>query len=205
MAETTDRRVLRSRRLLADALLDLIVEKGYEQITIQEIADRADLNRATFYLHYTSKEELLIAGLSQRFDELVSAMAEVEHNGAPWDNAAYDLLLFRHVGDHATLYKALFGAHGLGLAMHQVIAYMADVIERDIRDVVPEAEQDSLTVPISAHFFAGALFAMIKWWLDNDMPLSPEEMAHLSDRLCSYGAVDVLGVQAHTDLPASKP
>ena len=46
---------------------------------------------------------------------------------------------------------------------------------------------------------------MIKWWLDNDMPLPPEGMAHLSDRLCSYGTVDVLGVQAHTDLPASKP
>ncbi len=46
---------------------------------------------------------------------------------------------------------------------------------------------------------------MIKWWLDNDMPLSPEEMEQLSDRLCSYGAVDVPGVQAHTDLPAGKP
>ena len=59
--------------------------------------------------------------------------------------------------------------------------------------------------PISAHFFAGALFAMIKWWLDNDMPLSPEEMGQLSDRLCSYGAVDVFGAWAQTELPASRP
>ncbi len=192
MTLITDRRVLRSRRLFADALLDLIVEKGYEEITIQEIADRADLNRATFYLHYASKEELLLAGLAQRFDELVAAMAEVEHAGAPWDNIAYDLLLFRHVAEHDRLYKALFGARGLGLAMHQVIAYMASFIERDIRDVVPESEQGSIKIPVAAHFFAGALFALIKWWLDNDMPASPEEMAMLSNRLCSYGAVAAL-------------
>ena len=191
MTDTTDRRVLRSRRMLADALMDLVVEKGYEGITIQEIADRADLNRATFYLHFTSKEELLLAGLGQRFDELVAAMAGVENIGAPWDNVAYDLLLFCHVADHAALYKALFGARGLGLAMHQVIAYMASILERDIRDVAPEDEQDSAKIPIAAHFFAGALFAILKWWLDNDMPIPPEEMAMLSNRLCSYGAVAV--------------
>ncbi len=199
MTDSTDRRVLRSRRLLADALMDLIVEKGYDDITIQEIADRADLNRATFYLHYAGKEELLLAGLAQRFDELVAAMDVVEFAGAPWDNIAYDLLLFRHVADHAALYKVLFGARGLGLVMHQVITYMAGVIERDIRTIIPQAEQDNERIPISAHFFAGALFAIIKWWLDNDMPVPPEAMAHLSDRLCTHGAVDVLGQWSQTE------
>ena len=73
------------------------------------------------------------------------------------------------------------------------------VIERDIRTIIPQAEQDNERIPISAHFFAGALFAIIKWWLDNDMPVPPEAMAHLSDRLCTHGAVDVLGQWSQTE------
>ncbi|MCB0141244.1 MAG: helix-turn-helix transcriptional regulator, partial [Caldilineaceae bacterium] len=59
MAKTVDRRVRRSRKLLGEALLELVVEKPFGDITVQDIADRADMNRATFYLHFQSKEELL--------------------------------------------------------------------------------------------------------------------------------------------------
>lgn len=58
---------------------------------------------------------------------------------------------------------------------------------------------------MSAHFFVGTLFAMIKWWFDNDMPLSPEEMAHLLGRFRSRSAVDVLGAWDQTELSAGRP
>src|ERR1700750_1527068 len=69
--ETTDPRILRSRRMLMDALAKLLTQKEFEQISVQEIADEATLNRATFYLHYPDKSALLQAMTEFRFKELI--------------------------------------------------------------------------------------------------------------------------------------
>jgi AcrR family transcriptional regulator len=58
----TDRRVQRTRRLLHKAFMSLILEKKYESITVQEILDRADVGRSTFYMHFRDKDELLVSG-----------------------------------------------------------------------------------------------------------------------------------------------
>jgi AcrR family transcriptional regulator len=71
-AESTDPRILRSRRMLMDALLKLLDEKEFDAISVQEIADRATLNRATFYLHYPDKNALLQAMTAARFRELIA-------------------------------------------------------------------------------------------------------------------------------------
>lgn len=194
--EVIDRRVRRSRRRLADALLELIVEEGYDAITIQEIADRADVNRATFYLHFSSKEALLLAALRERFDELVAMMDAVAPTEPPWSNEAYDRLLFDHVAEHAALYRVLLGDHGLGLVIHQVIAYIAQVIDRDLREQMPVGAQLDAPTPVVSHFYAGAIFALIKWWLEQDMPLSAAEMAKLSDRLCTEGVLGLISTAA---------
>jgi AcrR family transcriptional regulator len=70
--ETTDPRILRSRRMLMDALTSLLTQKEFDDISIQEIADEATLNRATFYLHYPDKNALLQAMTAARFSELMA-------------------------------------------------------------------------------------------------------------------------------------
>lgn len=196
MTDTLDRRVRRSRRLLADALLELIVEKGYEAVTVQEIADRADLNRATFYLHFDGKEELLVTGLEERFDELVATMNRVATGEPVWENPAHDLLLFRHVADNAAVYKALIGDRGLGWVMHRVIGYIAREVERELTQDVPLGIEVDAPLPVIAHFTAGALFGLISWWLANNLPYSPEEMARIADQLCVNGVMGVLDKEA---------
>src|SRR6202050_430757 len=69
--ETTDPRILRSRRMLMDSLAKLLIKKEFEDISVQEIADQATLNRATFYLHYPDKSALLQAMAGSRFEELI--------------------------------------------------------------------------------------------------------------------------------------
>jgi AcrR family transcriptional regulator len=71
-AESTDPRILRSRRMLMDALARLLNQKEFDDISIQEIADEATLNRATFYLHYSDKNALLEAMTAARFSELIA-------------------------------------------------------------------------------------------------------------------------------------
>jgi AcrR family transcriptional regulator len=82
--ETTDPRILRSRRMLMEALARLLMKKEFEDISIQEIADEATLNRATFYLHYPDKNALLQAMTESRFRDLIErrAITFTDCNGA---------------------------------------------------------------------------------------------------------------------------
>src|SRR6186713_2598586 len=89
-----DRRVSRTRRALKEALTDLILEKGYEAVTVQHVIDRADVGRSTFYAHFLDKDDLLMA-----------ILADLEMPGpdtTEWkpDDPAFDwtLQLFRHFG-----------------------------------------------------------------------------------------------------------
>src|ERR1700678_4317164 len=69
---TTDPRIVRSRRMLMDSLAKLLIKKAFEDISIQDIADEATLNRATFYLHYPDKNALLRAMTAERFRDLIA-------------------------------------------------------------------------------------------------------------------------------------
>jgi AcrR family transcriptional regulator len=82
--ETTDPRILRSRRMLMDALARLLMKKDFEDVSVQEIADEATLNRATFYLHYADKNALLHAMTESRFRDLIKrrAISFTDCNGA---------------------------------------------------------------------------------------------------------------------------
>src|SRR6202161_2642736 len=71
VAESTDPRILRSRRMLMDSLASLLTKQEFEDISVQEIADEATLNRATFYLHYPDKKALLQAMTDARFRDLM--------------------------------------------------------------------------------------------------------------------------------------
>lgn len=189
--EKVDRRVRRTRALLGQALRDLILAKPYESITIQEITDQADLNRATFYLHYASKEELLMDSLEQQFDALVEQLA-MEKNGRPmWENPVTVRLIFEYVAANADLFKVLLGPQGQGYVMYRVINYIAQVDEEELESAFG---QDALPIPnaILARHFAGALFALISWWLEHNMPYSPTYMAETIQQLCMAGFIPVL-------------
>ena len=135
---------------------------------------------------------MLVAALRDRFDELVAAMDAIAPTNPPWDNQAYDRLLFEHIAEHAALYSVLLGDHGLGQVSHQVITYMAQVIERDLHTQMPADATLTAPAPVVSYFYAGGLYALIKWWLEQGMPLSAAEMAALTDRLCTHGVLGVV-------------
>jgi AcrR family transcriptional regulator len=112
----TDRRILRTRAALRKSLMELIREKGYEALTIEEITSRANLGRATFYLHYHDKDELLLEEFSLLAQERVAALSKIPF--ASWLPNAEDMLIdagnkpiqpflmvFQHVADNAELYQ----------------------------------------------------------------------------------------------------
>ena len=193
MTEKLDRRKRRTRALLAEALIQLIMERGFENISITDIAETADLNRATFYLHYKNKEELLIKMLEARFDQLVVKINELNGAGIfSWQTYAAEKIVFEHVAEHADMYKVLLGPNAVGYVINRVIKYIAIVVESEIRQEFTD-EMVLAPIPIVAQHVAGALFAQICWWLEHDMPYTADHMARLTHEMCRVGTTKLLG------------
>ncbi|MBE0697970.1 MAG: TetR/AcrR family transcriptional regulator, partial [Anaerolineaceae bacterium] len=112
-----DRRIVRTQFALRDALHNLILEKGYDTITVEEITQRAGVGRATFYLHFKDKEDLLLEQFSDLARDRVKLLAEIPLTG--WD-AEYNppylplLFIFQNAAENAPLYRLVL--HGEGAA-----------------------------------------------------------------------------------------
>lgn len=185
-----DRRVRRTRKLLGRALLELVQEKKYDQITIQDITDRADLNRATYYLHYGSKEALLADSLVGHFDELVQRITLITADKPIWENPEADEMVFVYVAENADLYRVLLGENGLGYVINRIIDYIAQFSERQLRTGLNNEELHA-PIEIMARHVAGSMYALITWWLMNDMPYTPRQMAEMTTKLCMMGTVPI--------------
>ena len=194
--EKVDRRIRRTRRQLSEAMLALLVERDYESITVQEITARADLNRATFYHHFNHKDELLATALEARFDELVASFGDVATSKHIWHDRTPEILTFRHVAEHADLYKVLLSDRGMAHVIYRIIDYIARFTQTKMPTPAAHALGDQTIDPIPptiiAQHIAGSLFALLSWWIAHDMPYSAEEMAAMSHLLCTQGVACVL-------------
>jgi AcrR family transcriptional regulator len=174
-----DRRVERTRQSLQNALSELILEKGYEKTTVQDVIDRANVGRSTFYAHFESLDQLLISGfepLRAQFEDFLSG-AEFDHE-SPW---ALSLTMFQQVqkqqGGYITLthiQKFLYG-------------YLLDHLKMGLtkrnKNVPPE---------LLAHYVASSFIALMTWWIDNKYPLSAEKMNEIYRQLVEPGTMAMM-------------
>lgn len=175
-----DRRIQRTQQLLRDALIDLIVQKGYDDVSIQDIADRANVARTTFYLHYRDKEELLLRSMIDMYDDLVANMGEpVLPNGLLEDGTPAEIIVFQHVAENADFYRVMLVNPGFGVFINRARHYLAEVFEQYIDDCFPGNRIPQQAVNTVIHREAGALLGMICWWLESDLQPSAQEMAHI--------------------------
>lgn len=197
MARKLDRRVQRTRQLLQDALMALILEQGYDAITVQGITDRANLGRATFYLHYKDKDELLLQSLQEVLDDLVKQMQPF--SGGKWrlSSAGPIAVAFQHAAENADLYRVILNTQSGTAVPERIRGYIAGYARQLIEAHVSETGFTPLVpVDVLANYMAGSLVALITWWLENDMPYPPDEMVGMYRRLVMLGAARVMGVDA---------
>lgn len=183
-----DRRVQRTRNTLFDAFVDLMIEKGYEAITIQDIVDYANIGRSTFYLHFTDKEQLLLFCI----DNLRSMLREFGKAGsAPKPSEEYrfgfSLAMIKHAQSHKRLYHAIIGKKGGAVVMEHMKKMISDLAGEEISALLPEAAP--LAVPQSAviEFAVNTLWILLVWWMDGNMPCSAEELDGIFHRLTLSG------------------
>jgi AcrR family transcriptional regulator len=174
-----DRRSRRTRQLLGDALVELMLEKHFESITVQEILDRADVGRSTFYAHYTDKESLLLSQIEHVIHELEKyAEAGSAHHGL-----LPSLELFRHVKEQRRLMQAFVWGRGAELLTHDFQGQISQIIEQNIRAMAGATVTFAVPLPVVAKFVASTFLMLLRWWFDEDMQHTPEEMDDMFQKL----------------------
>jgi len=185
-----DRRSQRTRQALIHALIELLAARHYDQITIQDIVDRANVGRSTFYAHYQNKDDLLKSGFERMLDTLVQQIVSSEEDQCLFDAS----MLFRHAQGHYNLYRTLVWGSGFELLTKDGHAALSKKLEDRFGLLQSRKRPPSIPLPILSYSVAGALLVMLKWWLDNKMPYSPERMDEIFQQLIMPGARIALGV-----------
>ena len=182
-AHESDRRVERTHGALIGALLELIDEKGYEKTTVQDILDRADVGRSTFYAHFANKDDLLIGAMT--LFQLGLGDAKQRPDGAlPLPSTTH---IFQHVGEHHWLYRSLVESGTIAMVLRIAQDDMETSLERMFAKLEEDGRELSDSPEILARFLSGSFFSLMLRWLDSGMEESPEEMDARFRRLASFG------------------
>jgi AcrR family transcriptional regulator len=178
----TDRRVLRTRDTLGDALFALMQKKSFNEITVQDLLDRAGVGRSTFYVHYLDKHDLFLSDVEDFFEKFSSAL---ERQGASPKRLLPVKELFTHVREAREFYDAVVSSgkindvHALGRG------YFARSIDERLHSAGVEIEPVQRSA--QAHALAGSFFSLLNWWMDKGMKAEPQEMDDLFHRLAWRG------------------
>jgi AcrR family transcriptional regulator len=174
-----DRRVLRTRKLLQDAMISMIIEKGYDATTVQDIVDRANVGRATFYAHFADKETLF----HSRLEDLRGFIAEQQRHDP--GKLGFSHVMLEHASGNLPLWAAIAGRESGAFALQRIQRVITELVATDLKAIAfaGSAEQRELAV----QYIAGAFMAVLRWWLDQGAKLPPAEVDALFRRLVMQG------------------
>jgi AcrR family transcriptional regulator len=206
--QKVDRRIQRTRGALHDALFALIQEKGYDAVTVEEITQRANLGRATFYLHYKDKDDLLLEEFYEIAADRVKLIsqiplsifkAEAANSTSGSDSSGYGPLelVFKHASENADLYRVLLRGESSRRLVEQLREIVTQAVDEILQNKMihdPTPFQLELPTGLLAAYFSGALLSSIDWWLEKGGDISPEDMATLYQHLFFPGVRKALGL-----------
>jgi AcrR family transcriptional regulator len=178
----TDRRILRTRDTLGDALVELMHEKPFEEITVQDILDRAGVGRSTFYTHYRDKHDLFLSDVEDFFQLFSTALTR---NGADPRRLAPVAEFLTHLSEVRDFYAAVVASGKVNDVLALGRGFFARSIEERLRLAGVHAEPTQLAA--QAHALAGSLFALIDWWIDRGMKTDPKEVDAIFHRMAWSG------------------
>lgn len=175
-AARSDRRILRTRRLLHEALGTLVREKVYDRITVAEILERANIGRSTFYTHFRDKDDLLSSSISNLLDsdrpsEQSRSLDRVERM------LRFSLPLFEHIHSHRSLSNRTMGERGRAM-LHEHLRQVLSA--RIIQDIAEEPQRRKSTTrqvspELLAQYIASTFVLVLHWWLDCRGSVAPSE------------------------------
>ena len=178
-----DRRIRRTRGRLSDALVELMQEKPIDELTVQEVLDRAGVGRSTFYLHYRDKDDLLLCVLEDGMEMWSTALARKKEKSL---RVAAVMEFFAHAASGRKIYRALIDSGRIHTFFELAQGYFARGIARRMKDMGLKSLGQS-ALDARSHALAGNLLALLKWWLDRGAKESPKAMDELFHRMVWRG------------------
>lgn len=178
----TDRRILRTRDALGDAMMALLHEKSFDQITVQEVLDRAGVGRATFYAHYRDKHDLFLSDIED-FLEHVSGVLKRQNANPRRLLPVREFLT--HIRDVREFHAALVKSDKLNEVWTLARGFFARSIEERLQAAGLQLDPAQRSAP--AHALAGSFFSLLDWWIDKGMKADPKEMDELFHRMAWSG------------------
>lgn len=186
-AGKTDRRILRTKQTLRNAMIELIIEKHYDSITVQNIIDRANVGRSTFYSHFRDKEDLFREDWQRFLRHFVSRF-----NWKNLDNPVPIRYIFEHLKEFHPFYRGLVRSGKIESVFRYGQNYLAKLIEQDLDKNEIGITNPIVPNPLLANFLSDGIFSILKWWLDQNMPYSARRMDRMFRTLVIPGVISSL-------------
>ncbi|MBU9722818.1 MULTISPECIES: TetR/AcrR family transcriptional regulator [Bacillaceae] len=171
-----DRRVMKTRQAIHEALISLMEEKKYNKITIQDIIDRANVGRSTFYAHYATKDELLFSNVEDSLEILNQYIKSYIEHDEDKPGLISVVELFEHIKEHRKTIKGLFKEEGTDLFFEKVEAYWNENIEEYIKSKLPRGQEPKVPIEILTMHISSTIINLLKWWVYNNMSYTPTQM-----------------------------
>ncbi|MGE6226465.1 TetR/AcrR family transcriptional regulator [Paenibacillus chitinolyticus] len=197
MNKKTDLRILRTKHSIRKAFYELIQEKGYEAITIQDIADRAMINRNTFYLHYPNKPDLLDTCMNELLSELKHAVVLCPISMNPFSISILETVMqtvLEHISLNTTFYYAMLIEEK---SIYQFRAKMENIIKNKLNE---GWNPDQVNAPVAIskelllEYLVSAFMGIVIWWIKNDQHLPANEISSQFSRIVAYGHLKAAGI-----------
>ncbi len=199
--EQIDLRIRRTHKFLQEAMIELINERGFDAITVGDIAERAMINRATFYRHYQDKYDLVAKIFEETTSELVENMKPIDKDTDYMETENPPdiwVQLFEYFASHAPLYRAMLGKNGSSWFAARMREHTIKVMleqEKQWKQQMESRQAIDAAMPqeLPAMQLSHVLIGTIVWWLESEKSYTPRQMATWFHRFAFYGYLAVLG------------
>ncbi|MGP7815612.1 TetR/AcrR family transcriptional regulator C-terminal domain-containing protein [Niallia sp. 01092] len=168
-----DRRIVRTQEAIKKSFLELMSEKNFDSITIQDISDRANINRATVYLHYLDKFDLLDKIIEEHINNMVNLFESEAATEMDWIESTVHCM--KYLESNYLFFSTMLASEGARYFRSRFVQHNIEEFKKDVD--ITKGKNLGQSEDIVAEFVANAYVGVVEWWLKNGMPYSPQEMA----------------------------